>query len=239
MNVVPFSLDQMQLATHAEASFADGATLDFDPGRRGGRREDITYTLSLRNVGDGSAKRLNVRLDTPTNSVYAPGSTTVNDVGLLDFAGTSPLLAPNGLTLGDVGAGRGGGRLRAIVNTPLPADAVIDTQGYVLGRDAEMIVKGGAACACARAPALRSWTRCCRFRCSTRRRGRRARRIRARLPPGRGIIWSLPPADAGAAERYARCCGADHGPAAVGAGRRTMRWSCRASVALAACGPSG
>jgi uncharacterized repeat protein (TIGR01451 family) len=143
MNVVPFSLDQMQLATHAEASFADGATLISIPADAVDAGEDITYTLSLRNVGDGSAKRLNVRLDTPTNSVYAPGSTTVNDVGLLDFAGTSPLLAPNGLTLGDVGAGvEVVVRLRAIVNTPLPADAVIDTQGYVLWDETpEMIVK--------------------------------------------------------------------------------------------------
>ena len=37
--------------------------------------------------------------------MYAPGSTTVNELSLLDFAGTSPLLAPNGLTLGDVGSG--------------------------------------------------------------------------------------------------------------------------------------
>ena len=132
MNVVPFSLDPMQLATHAEASFADGATLTSVPADAVDAGEEIVYTLSLRNVGDGSAKRLNVRLDTPTNSVYAPGSTSVNDVGLLDFAGNSPLLVPNGLTLGDVGAGvEVVMRLRAIVNTPLPADAVIDTKAYV------------------------------------------------------------------------------------------------------------
>jgi len=50
-------------------------------------------------------RRLTVRLEPPTNSVYAPGTTTVNDVPLLDFAGTSPLLAPGGLTLADVGPG--------------------------------------------------------------------------------------------------------------------------------------
>ncbi len=144
MNVVPFSLEAMQLATHAEASFADGATLTSVPADSVDAGEEITYTLALRNVGDGAAKRLNVRLDTPTNSVYAPGSTTVNDVGLLDFAGTSPLLVANGLTLGDVGAGvEVVVRLRAIVNTPLPADAVIDTVAYVTWDDTpEMTVTG-------------------------------------------------------------------------------------------------
>jgi uncharacterized repeat protein (TIGR01451 family) len=143
MNVVPFSLEPMQLATHAEASFADGATLTSIPADAVDAGEEITYTLALRNVGDGAAKRLNVRLDTPTNSVYAPGSTTVNDVGLLDFAGTSPLLVANGLTLGDVGAGvEVVVRLRAIVNTPLPADAVIDTVAYVTWDDTpEMTVE--------------------------------------------------------------------------------------------------
>jgi len=67
--------------------------------------QEIVYTLALRNSGDGAAKRLNARIDTPSNTVYAPGSTTVNELSLLDFAGTSPLLAPNGLTLGDVGSG--------------------------------------------------------------------------------------------------------------------------------------
>jgi hypothetical protein len=73
-----------------------------------------------------------VRFDPPSNSVYAPGSTTVNDVALLDFAGTSPLLSASGLTLGDVGVGvEILVRMQAIVNTPLPAGATIETRAYV------------------------------------------------------------------------------------------------------------
>ncbi len=88
-NVVPFSLTPMQLETHAEASFAEGATLTSLPTEAVDSGEEVVYTLALRNTGDGAAKRLNARLDLPTNAVYAPGSTTVNDLPLLDFAGTS------------------------------------------------------------------------------------------------------------------------------------------------------
>jgi hypothetical protein len=55
-----------------------------------------------------------------TNAIYAPGTTTVNDVALLDFAGASPLLVANGLTLGDVGSGvEVIVRIVVIINTPL------------------------------------------------------------------------------------------------------------------------
>lgn len=155
MNVVPFSLEAMQLATHAEASFADGATLTSSPADAVDAGEDITYTLALRNIGDGAAKRLNVRLDTPSNTVYAPGSTTVNDVALLDFAGSSPALAANGLTLGDVGAGvEVVVRFRAIVNTPLPTDAVIETQAYVTWDETPEMTVEGEALRVRSAPAL-------------------------------------------------------------------------------------
>jgi uncharacterized repeat protein (TIGR01451 family) len=108
--------------------------------------EDIMYTLAVRNCGDGAAKRVTIRLDAPTNAVYAPGTTTVNDVPLLDFAGTSPLLVSNGLSLADVGPGvEVIARLRAIVNTPLPAGSVIDTRASVTWDDApELIVRADA-----------------------------------------------------------------------------------------------
>ena len=132
INVVPFSLAPMQLATHAEAAFAEGASLTSLPAEAVDAGDDILYTLALRNCGDGAARRLTVRLEPPTNSVYAPGTTTVNDVPLLDFAGTSPLLAPGGLTLADVGPGvEVVVRLRAIVNTPLPAGSLIETRAAV------------------------------------------------------------------------------------------------------------
>jgi uncharacterized repeat protein (TIGR01451 family) len=146
MNVVPFSLTPMQLVTHAEAAFGEGASLTTLPAETVDAGEDIMYTLAVRNCGDGAAKRVTIRLDAPTNAVYAPGTTTVNDVPLLDFAGTSPLLVSNGLSLADVGPGvEVIARLRAIVNTPLPAGSVIDTRASVTWDDApELIVRADA-----------------------------------------------------------------------------------------------
>ncbi|HEV3089766.1 MAG TPA: hypothetical protein VGX96_21375, partial [Candidatus Elarobacter sp.] len=143
INVVPFALDPMRLATHAEPTFGEGATLSSIPTDAVDAGEEIAYALAVRNSGDGVAKRLSLRLDPPSNAVYAPGSTSVNDVPLLDFAGTSPLLAMSGLTLGDVGAGvEVIARLRMIVNMPLPADSYIETRAYVTWDEMpEMIVR--------------------------------------------------------------------------------------------------
>jgi uncharacterized repeat protein (TIGR01451 family) len=141
LNVVPFSLDTMRVATHAEPSFADAATLTSLPADAIDAGAELTYTLALRNSGDGAAKRLTARLEAPAKTVYAPGSTSVNDVALLDFAGTSPLLTPNGLTLSDVGPGvEVIVRLRVIVNTPLPAGTTIDTRARVSWDSAPEIV---------------------------------------------------------------------------------------------------
>ncbi|MBV9439185.1 MAG: DUF11 domain-containing protein [Candidatus Eremiobacteraeota bacterium] len=131
-NVVPFALEPIALATHAEASFRDGATFGSIPAETVDAGQEIAYALALRNVGDGAARRLNIRIDSPSNTVYSPGSTSVNDVPLLDFAGTSPVLLPSGLTLAEVGAGvEVVVRLRTIVNTPLPAGTTIETRAYV------------------------------------------------------------------------------------------------------------
>jgi uncharacterized repeat protein (TIGR01451 family) len=132
LNVVPFSLDTMRVATHAEPAFADNATLVSTPDDAIDAGAELTYTLSLRNSGDGAAKRLTARLEPPAKTVYAHGTTTVNDVALLDFAGTSPLLTPSGLTLADVGPGvEVIARLRVIVNTPLPAGTTIEARALV------------------------------------------------------------------------------------------------------------
>jgi len=154
-NVVPFSLAPMQLETHAEASFGEGATLTSLPDEAVDSGEEVVYTLALRNTGDGAAKRLNARLDLPTNAVYAPGSTTVNDLPLLDFSGTSPLLVTSGLTLGDVGAGvEVLARLRIIVNTPLPAGSLIETRAYVTWDENPELVVGAAPLRIRSAPAM-------------------------------------------------------------------------------------
>jgi uncharacterized repeat protein (TIGR01451 family) len=142
-NVVPLSLEPVSLTTHAEPAFDEGATLTSHPMETVDAGQEIVYTLALRNSGDGAAKRLNARIDTPSNTVYAPGSTTVNELSLLDFAGTSPLLAPNGLTLGDVGSGAEVlVQLSMIVNTPLPPGTAIETRAHVTWDETpEMIVR--------------------------------------------------------------------------------------------------
>ncbi len=132
LNVVPFGLTTIELATHAEASFGEGATLVALPGETIDAGAEITYTLSLRNCGDGAAKRLVTRVAGVTNAVYAPGSTTLNGIALQDFAGTSPLLSAAGLTLADVGPGvEIIARWRVIVNLPLPPATAIETAAIV------------------------------------------------------------------------------------------------------------
>ncbi|MBV8580234.1 MAG: DUF11 domain-containing protein [Candidatus Eremiobacteraeota bacterium] len=132
INVVPFALDTMRVATHAEPDFSHDVTLVATPDDAIDAGAELTYTLSLRNAGDGAAKRLTARIEAPGKTVYAPGSTTVNDVPLLDFAGTSPLLTPSGLTLADVGPGvEVIARLRVIVNTPLPAGTTIEARALI------------------------------------------------------------------------------------------------------------
>jgi uncharacterized repeat protein (TIGR01451 family) len=142
-NVVPLGLEPVSFTTHSEPAFDEGAALTSHPMETVDAGQEIVYTLALRNSGDGSAKRLNARIDTPSNTVYAPGSTTVNELSLLDFAGTSPLLAPNGLTLGDVGSGAEViVQLAMIVNTPLPPGTAIETRAHVTWDEApEMIVR--------------------------------------------------------------------------------------------------
>jgi uncharacterized repeat protein (TIGR01451 family) len=142
-NVVPLSLDAVSLTTHAEPAFEEGATLTSHPMETIDSGQEIVYTLALRNSGDGPAKRLNARIDTPLHTVYAPGSTMVNDLPLLDFAGTSPLLAANGLTLGDVTSGAEVVvQLSMIVNTPLPPGTSIETRAHVTWDEVpEMIVR--------------------------------------------------------------------------------------------------
>jgi uncharacterized repeat protein (TIGR01451 family) len=143
LNVVPFSLAPLKLGTHAEASFAEGATLASYPADAIDAGAPVLYTLALRNCGDGAAKRLTIRLDPPSNAIYAPGSTAVNGVPLLDFVGTSPLLSSGGLTLGDVGVGAEVFvRIQAIVNTPLPTGTAIETRAHIAWDDrAETIVR--------------------------------------------------------------------------------------------------
>jgi uncharacterized repeat protein (TIGR01451 family) len=145
LNVVPFALHPIELATHAEASFAEGATLTSTPADTIDAGAEIAYTLSLRNCGDGAAKRLAARVAALNNAVYAPGSTTVNGIALQDYAGTSPLLSEAGLSLADVGAGvEVIARWRVIVNIPLPPATAIETCATVHWDDVPEILVAAA-----------------------------------------------------------------------------------------------
>ena len=140
MNVVPFALASIELMTHAEASFAEGATLTAVPAETVDAGAEIAYTLSLRNCGDGAARRLTATVAGLKDVVYAPGSTTINGFALQDYAGTSPLLGPVGLMLADVAAGvEVIARWRVIVNTPLPPQTVIETVASVRWDDVNEI----------------------------------------------------------------------------------------------------
>ena len=140
LNVVPVALGAIELSTHSEASFAEGATLTSVPVETIDAGAEITYTLSLRNCGDGAAKRLTARVAALSNAVYAPGSTTVNGIALQDYGGTSPLLSETGLALADVGAGvEVIARWRVIVNIPLPPATAIETSAKVAWDEAAEI----------------------------------------------------------------------------------------------------
>jgi uncharacterized repeat protein (TIGR01451 family) len=145
LNVVPFGLNPIELVTHAEASFAE-ATLKAVPSETVDAGAQIAYTLTLRNVGDGAAKLLTAHVATLTNAVYAQGSTTVNGIALQDRAGTSLLFGEEGLRLADVGAGvEVIAYWRAIVNTPLPPSAMIQTAVAVRWDEAPEITVSAAS----------------------------------------------------------------------------------------------
>jgi uncharacterized repeat protein (TIGR01451 family) len=139
LNVVPFGLNAIELATHAEASFTQ-ATLSAQPAETVDAGAQIAYTLVLPNSGDGIAKLLTTRVSSLTNGVYAQGTTTVNGIALQDRAGTSLLFGDDGLRLADVGpAIEVIVSWRTIVNTPLPPSAMVETIVCVRWDDAPVI----------------------------------------------------------------------------------------------------
>ena len=125
---LPFTLDPISVATAAESEFRRGASLRTHPQDTIDAGTPVLYMLTLRNTGDGAARKLTVSVDRISNTSYVPGSTSINDVALLDANGESPLWAGEGLVLQDVDPGT---EIRmhwyVVVNTPLAAGTVIDT----------------------------------------------------------------------------------------------------------------
>lgn len=132
VGLLPFGLAPLTIPTIAEPRFDEGASLRTQPSETVDAGEALFVRLAIRNTGDGAAGRVTVRGQLPVRSTYLPGSTSVNDVPLLDVDGGSVLWSKPGLTLEDVDPGvEIGIRYCVIVNTPLPAGTLIDAHADV------------------------------------------------------------------------------------------------------------
>jgi len=146
--LLPFALEPVTITTLAEPAFGDGAVLRTQPIESVDAGEAMYVQLVARNTGDGSASRLVIRAALPEHTAYVLGSTSINDVPLLDAAGGSVLWSKSALVLEDVDPGvEISVRYGVIVNTPLAA-------GTLISPAAELAWDGGAALPLA-APAVR------------------------------------------------------------------------------------
>jgi hypothetical protein len=132
VGLLPFALYPVMIATDATPEFRHGAALRTQPVESVEAGAPLYFILMLRNTGDGAARKLTVFIPPIANTVYVPGSTSVNDVALLDVDGGSLLWHDDGLVLEDVGPGvEALIRWSAIVNTPLPLGTLIEAKAQV------------------------------------------------------------------------------------------------------------
>ncbi len=132
VGLLPFALYPVMIATEAAPEFRHGAALRTQPVESVESGAPLYFILMLRNTGDGAARKLTVFVPQIPNTVYVPGSTSVNDVPLLDVDGGSLLWHNEGLALEDVGPGvEALVRWSAIVNTPLPVGTVIEAKAQI------------------------------------------------------------------------------------------------------------
>ncbi|MGB8266601.1 MAG: uroporphyrinogen-III synthase, partial [Candidatus Velthaea sp.] len=126
-SLLPVALEPITIATLAEPNFADGPSVRTQPQDSVDAGEALYLHIVARNTGDGSAAKLVVRAALPEHTAYLPGSTSVNDVPLVDADGGSVLWSKAGLVLEDVDPGvEISVRYCVIVNTPLAAGTLID-----------------------------------------------------------------------------------------------------------------
>jgi uncharacterized repeat protein (TIGR01451 family) len=125
--ILAVALAPVTIETLSEPDFADGASLRTQPRESVDAGEAIYVQLVTRNSGDGAASRVTVRAVLPEHTAYLPGSTSINDVPLLDAGGGSVLWSKHGLVLEDVEPGvEVSVRFCAIVNTPLAAGTLVE-----------------------------------------------------------------------------------------------------------------
>lgn len=132
VGLLPFALHPVRIPTEAQPEFRHGAALRTQPVESVESGAPLYFILMLRNTGDGAARKLTISVKPVEHTVYVPGSTSVNDVPLLDVDGGSLLWHGEGLVLEDVGPGvEALVRWSAIVNTPLPTGTTIDAKAHI------------------------------------------------------------------------------------------------------------
>ncbi len=124
--ITPLPLAPIHLETRAEAEFAGEIELVTTPADAVDAGAPLMHTLRFRNVGDGPAQSIVVRVRPPDRVVYVPASTIVNDMRIDDEGGSSPLWALHGLILTDVDPGVPVNiRWEAIVMSPIPSGTLL------------------------------------------------------------------------------------------------------------------
>ena len=94
--MIPLQLDRFVIETTAEPDFS-GAALKSAPSGSIEAGESIDWTLRLRNVGDGTARRVEVAIEQPSTLIYVPNSTAVNGIPVRDFGAKPPFAAERGI----------------------------------------------------------------------------------------------------------------------------------------------
>ncbi len=94
--MIPLQLERFVIETTAEPDFS-GAALKSVPSGSIEAGEGIDWTLRLRNVGDGTARRVEVAIEQPSTLIYVPNSTAVNGIPVRDFGAKAPFAAERGI----------------------------------------------------------------------------------------------------------------------------------------------
>ena len=132
VGIAPVLIEPAAIPTFSEPSFSEGAQFVSQPAESVDAGATLSYALNFRNGGDGAAEYLMARAYPSEFTTYVPGSTTINDVPLVDEGGRSQLWSASGLRLANLQPGvEAVVRWRSIVNTPLPVGTLIEAQASI------------------------------------------------------------------------------------------------------------